>query len=208
VKIYYKATRLNGTDFYTGTVDYVKALETGKPVSRKPQAAYGFACCSDTVYHAADVAAETLIGCKWPCRLFEVTGRPVAQAGHKFGFRSLRVLREVPAHLALGPNGEQVASLIDQASRITYDRAARLGAAPSAARGAAWDAAWDAARGAAWYAAWDAAWDAARGAGWGAAWDAGCAAVALTVRDLVSDDVFDTLYGPWASVMLPAAEAS
>jgi hypothetical protein len=248
VKIYYKATRLNGTDFYTGTVDYVKALETGKPVSRKPQAAYGFACCSDTVYHAADVAAETLIGCKWPCRLFEVTGRPVAQAGHKFGFRSLRVLREVPAHLALGPNGEQVASLIDQASRITYDQAVRLGAAWDATRGAArgatrgaargaardatwdaawgatrgaaWDAAWGAARGAAWDAAWDAAWGATRGAGWGAAWDAtwdaargaawgaGCAAVALTVRDLVSDDVFDTLYGPWASVMLPAAEAS
>jgi hypothetical protein len=256
VKIYYKATRLNGTDFYTGTVDYVKALETGKPVSRKPQAAYGFACCSDTVYHAADVAAETLIGCKWPCRLFEVTGRPVAQAGHKFGFRSLRVLREVPAHLALGPNGEQVASLIDQASRITYDQAVRLGAAWDATRGAArgatrgaargatrgaargaardatwdaawgatrgaaWDAAWGAARGATWDAAWDAAWGATRGAGWGAAWDAtwdaargaawgaGCAAVALTVRDLVSDDVFDTLYGPWASVMLPAAEAS
>jgi hypothetical protein len=180
MKIYYKATKPDGFDFYSGTVDYAGALVSGKPVTRKPVPEYGFECCSDTVYHAADAAAETLIGCKWPCRLFEVSGKPVAQRGHKFGFRSLRVLREIPAHLALGPQGEEVAALIDQASRVTYEQSVQL----DAARDAAWDAARDAAR------------------------DAGCAAVALLVRDLVSDDVFDTLYGPWASVMLPKADAS
>jgi hypothetical protein len=232
VKIFYKATQPDGTDFYTGTVDYAAALAAGKPVRRKP-AAEEYWTCSDLVYHAADAAAETLVGCRWPCRLFEVTGRPVAQAGHKFGFRSLRVLREIPAHLALGPNGEDVAALIDQASRITYDQARELDAARVAARVAARDAAWDAARVAARDAAWDAAWDAARDAAWDAARDAARvaardaawvaardaawvaarddarvathAAAALVVRDLVSDDVFDTLYGPWASVMLPKA---
>ena len=40
----------------------------------------------------------------------------------------------------------------------------------------------------------DAAWDAA----WYAAWDA---ALACVVRDLLSDEYFQTLAGPWISVM-------
>ena len=68
---------------------------------------------------------------------------------------------------------------------------------------------WDAARDADWYAARDAARDAARGpalvaaraaardtvwdAVWGPAWDA---AVALVVRDLISQEHFDTLTAP------------
>lgn len=217
MKIFYKATKPDGTDFYTGTVDYAAALTAGKPVRRKP-AAEVYYTCSDLVYHAADAAAETLVGCSWPCRLFEVTGKPVAQEGHKFGFRSLRVLREIPAHLALGPNGEEVAALIAVASRITYDQAQKLAAAQAAAwdgaqaaaQAAARAAARDAARAAAWDAAWDGVGDAARaaaraaawGAAWGAAWDAAWdAAAALVVRDRVTGNVFDTLYGPWASVM-------
>jgi hypothetical protein len=31
VKVYYKATRTDGTDFYSGTVDYAAALTTGQP---------------------------------------------------------------------------------------------------------------------------------------------------------------------------------
>jgi hypothetical protein len=208
MKIYWKAVRPDGTDFHTGTVDYAGALATGKPVARKPLRTV-FACCTDGVYHASDAAAETLIGGSWPCRLFQVSGRPVVQQGHKRGFRSLRVLREVPAHLALGPNGEQVAALIAQASRISPEQAAQL----NAARGAAREAAWGAPGIGAEYAAWEAARDAARGAARDAVWDAARvtagvasrAATGLLVRDLVSSEVFDTLYGPWASVMSPEA---
>lgn len=111
-KTYFKATRPDGTDFYSGTVDYAGALASGKPLKRLTNTAGWYECCSGTVYHAADVPSETLIGGSWPCRLFEVTGRPVAAEGHKYGFRSLRVVREIPAWQALGPNGEQVAAFI------------------------------------------------------------------------------------------------
>ena len=43
-----------------------------------------------------------------------------------------------------------------------------------------------------------AALDAARGAALGAARGAACA---LVVRDLISEEDFDLLYGPWANVM-------
>jgi hypothetical protein len=77
-----------------------------------------------------------------------------------------------------------------------------------ATRDAAWDAARDAAWDAAWYAAWDAAGDAARYAARDAtrdaAWDAARdAALALLVKDLITPEQFEILYGPWRSVMEP-----
>ena len=30
--IYYKATQMDGTDFYTGTVDYAGAMASGEPL--------------------------------------------------------------------------------------------------------------------------------------------------------------------------------
>ncbi|MGW6255466.1 hypothetical protein [Streptomyces sp. NPDC055085] len=214
-KTYYKATRPDGTDFRTGTVDYAAALKSGKPVARKPVTDFGFECCSDTVYHAADTPSETLIGGSWPCRLFEVTGKPVAEEGHKYGFRSLRVRREIPAWQALGPNGEKVTALIGRAATLTADEAVRLDAAWNAAwyitANAAWYITANAARDAARYAARDAAWNAARYAAWNAARYAAAnaalsAAYALTVEDLVgtgnfTTEHFDLLYGPWRTVI-------
>ena len=90
----------------------------------------------------------------------------------------LRVLR--------GLSGEQI-----ETARADWD------AASDAAWAAARDAAWDAARDADWYAARAAARAAARDtvwdAVWGPAWDA---AVALVVRDLISQEHFDTLTAP------------
>lgn len=192
MKTYYKATRMDGTDFRTGTVDYAAALATGKPLKRLTSLT-GYACCTDTVYHASDTPSETLIGGSWPCRLFEVTGRPVDQVGHKFGFRSLRVRREVEAWPALGPNGQEVSALIDE---IRLWTPAQLGAARDAARDAAWgvarDAVWDTARDAARGAVWDAAGDTARSA-------ARDAAEALVVRDLIEERHFNVLFAPVAA---------
>lgn len=185
-KIYYKATRPDGTDFYSGTVDYAAALASGRPLERLTSPDGFYQCCSPTVYHAADVPAETLIGGSWPCRLFEVTGRPVDIEGHKFGFRSLRVRREIPAWQALGPNGQEVAALIERARRLGSREAAWTYAARSAAR--------DAALGAARTAAMGAVTNAARGAAWDAAW-------ALVVRDLISAEHFDILYGSWRAAI-------
>ena len=217
--VYYKATRLDGFDFYTGkTINYADAVGGRVAVPNRRGKA---GCCTNSVLHASDMPTETLIGGSWPCRLFEVTGRPVAQKDHKFGFRSLRVVREVEAWQALGPQGREVAALVERATRLTLDEAERLAAAWYAARGAARyaaeDAAWYAAGGAARYvardaaghAAWGAAWYAVRGAAGGAARDvARDVARALVVRDRIGDRFtqahYDTLTGPWATAIGPA----
>jgi hypothetical protein len=123
----------------------------------------------------------------------------------------VKVVRELPAWQALGPNGEAVAAHIEQCKTITPEQARQLDAAWFAARDAARNAI--AAGFAAWYAAsaaWPAARDAARNAiaaqvaAWPAAYAAWDAAFVLVVRDLITPEQFDRLYGPWASVMGPS----
>jgi hypothetical protein len=223
---YYKATRPDGTDFYTGTVDYGAALASGDTIRLDSD---------ETEFpgpgwlHLATVPTEC-DGMTWPCRLFEV--EPVGEFHrgeghpHKIGCREVRVLRELPAHEAFGPQGEQVAALIERARCLTAAEIKRLHAAwyaaRAAARAAARYAAWDAARAAARYAAWDAAWDARRGvvrgegrggdaagdaagyaAGYAAGDAAGYAAWSLVARDLISTDAYDTLTRPWGEVIGP-----
>ena len=211
--VYYKATRPDGTDFYSGRVQY----EVGKRVRPLPHEGARF-ICGPGVLHAADAPGETLIGGRWPCRLFEVTGKPIdgfnARHRHKGAFRQLTVVRELPAWMALGPNGKLVAGVIERTRQITYEEALDLraawGAAWAAAGAAARAAARDAARAAAgaaagdaaWGAAWGAAGDAARAAAGDAARDAAWdAALALLTRDLISAEHFDALYGPWQKVI-------
>ena len=124
-----------------------------------------------------------------------------------------------------GPQTPEIEALIAKIETISLDQARALAAAWDAAwndaldaavrnaalaavRNAVRDAAWAVALDAAWDAldaAWDAldaalaaAWAVASAAAWNAAWDA---VLALMVRDLISGDQFDVLYGPWASVM-------
>jgi hypothetical protein len=197
---YFKATRPDGTDFYTGTVDYGAALASGDTIRLDSD---------ETEFpgpgwlHLATVPTEC-DGMTWPCRLFEV--EPVGEfhrgEGHpyKIGCREVRVLRELPAHEAFGPQGEQVAALIERARCLTAAEIKRLHAAwyaaRAAARYAARYAAWDAAGDAAWYAAWDAA-------GYAAGDAAGYAAWSLVARDLISTDAYDTLTRPWGEVIGP-----
>jgi hypothetical protein len=207
--VYFKATRPDGTDFRTGRVLYA----VGKRVRPLPfEGEREF--CGPGVLHASDAPEETLVGDWWPCRLFEVTGKPFTSEDHKHGFKQLSVVREIDSHLALGPNGREVAALIDRARRLTPEESEALGAAWDAARHAAryaaWDAAWDAAWAATRVAAWDAARDAASDAARGVARNAAPyaardaarnAASALVVRDLITLEQFDVLYGPWRSVI-------
>ena len=135
---YYKATRPDGTDFYTGTVDYGAALASGDTIRLDSD---------ETEFpgpgwlHLATVPTEC-DGMTWPCRLFEV--EPVGEFHrgeghpHKIGCREVRVLRELPAHEAFGPQGEQVAALIERARCLTAAEIKRLHAAWYAAGDAAW----------------------------------------------------------------------
>lgn len=217
---YYKATRPDGTDFRTGTINYAQALAADETLTH-PDAHWNHA----SGYLSISVApGETLIGGRWPCRLFTV--EPVGEARtvdtyqHKRAVHALRVVEEVDAWQALGPNGASVAQFIESI--------------PQALENSAWDAAWDAALASAWNAARDAArdaalasardgardaardsaWNAARDATWNAAWNAALdvagdapggvpggaardAAWAIVVKDMITPTQFDTLTRPW-----------
>lgn len=227
--IYYKATQPDGTDFYTGTVHYqVGETLPALPTVPNPR------CCTSSVYHVSTSKADTLIGGTWPCLLFEVEAEAVAEEDNKRGVYTMTVIRELPAWEALGPNGREVATLIQRVTQLAENEAEALATAWCTARDAARDAdrgaAWTVARGEAWIAArkaardadrgaagemaretaWGAVQAASRGAAWEIAWDApwevargvaGYASWALVVRDLISEEHFNTLHGPWASTI-------
>ena len=223
---YYKAVRPDGTSFYDVAFRWLPdGWKSGDPVPadlvvEHPDYSPTDSCASR--YLSASTVATDCTGKGWPCVLLEL--EPVGQVRqpdprelpHKVAAPAWRVIRELPAITALGPQGAEVAALIDLIRHLTGDDLERLDAdwdtagytarvaARDAARGAAWCAARDAARGAARAATWCAAWDAARAATWDATRDAaGDAAAALVVRDVISRERYDALTRPWASVIGP-----
>ena len=187
---YFKAVRPDGTDFRTGTVQWAPAQgeipEEGIVVTHPTSTLWEE---DHSTHLCASAAPADCTGFEWPCRLLEV--EPVSEvhrhAGSKWSALSWRVVRELPAVEALGPQGAAVVALIDGLERLDAARDAARDAAWSAAWVAAWSAAWVAAWSAAWDAAWSAARDAARDAAWVAARDAARdAAVALVAWDLIT----------------------
>ena len=172
----YKATRPDGTDFQTGTVNYAEALKTGEVLKHPAKLQRN----QPSTYFSVSISPTDCTGMRWPCRLFrvEAVGRAFKNDDdllkNKRCCSKLRVVEELPAHEALGPQGEEIAALIERCRTLTYDEAKELRPARGAARGAAWDAARDAARD---------------------------AALALTARDLITPDQFDTLTKPWRDVI-------
>ena len=189
---YYKAVRPDGTDFYSGQVAWDRVgeiVEHPDPGNLGSYDAEG--------YLSVSVSPADCTGMKWPCRLFEVEpveGAPVwgptPSLPSKRASHAWRVVRELPAHEALGPNGVEVAAFLDLLPTLTNTQW-------SAAR----DAAWGADRIAAWSADRIAAWDADRIAAWSATWEAARSAAksavgALVVRDLITTEQFDILTAP------------
>lgn len=191
---YFKATRPDGTDFRTGTVNYGAALTSGEVLRHPAKSVKG----DPSTYFSVATVATDCTGMKWPCRLFRV--KPVGRAlratenlPNKRRLSALRVVEELPAHEVFGPQGADVVAVIERARALTVDEAQQMHLAWEAAshlsRDAARDAAWaarDAARDAAWVAARDAAW---------------VAACAYLVRDLITDGQFQDLAGPWLQVI-------
>ena len=183
---YYKATDVEARSWgdaqivwKVGRIVRDPADEQGWPTKR---------LCERGLLHAATVATEAMVShatLAWPCRLFAVEARGTLVTSsdnpHKVGCRAWKVTAELEAHEVFGPQGVEVVALIERASRLTDDEVSRLHTA--------WNAAWNAAG----YAAGDAARYAARYAAWNAAG-------ALVVRDLITAEQFELLYGPWGSV--------
>ena len=172
----YKAVRTDGTSFRGAEIAWAVGEITKHPTSKAmvPNDA--------ATYLSASTEKADCTGFSWPCRLFEVEPEGDVLDGldypHKRAALAFRVVRELDAFEALGPNGEALAAFIERCKRLTADEALKL------------DAAWDAAGDAAWAAAWAAAGDAARGAAW-------AAALALLVKDKITPEQFDILTKPW-----------
>ena len=190
---YYKAVRPDGTDLYSGMVLWDRVGEIVRHPDPGTEDARG--------YLSVSVSPTDCTGMKWPCRLFEVepvedflVWEPTPSLPSKRASHAWRVVRELPAHEALGPNGAEVAAFLDLLPTLTNTR---WSAALDVYRDATWDAAWGATR--------DAARGATRGAAWVAAWVAAGdiaadAAGALVVRDLITTEQFDALTAPMRAV--------
>ena len=140
---FYKVTRPDGGSFHDPTVVY----EVGKRVRPKPHTGKR-RLCGQGVLHASPTAAQAMRYGQWPCKVFEVEGKPFLEEDDKAGFKQLRVVREVEPWQAFGPNGREVQAVLDRIAVCTSDEveelAAAWDAARAAARGAARDAAWGA----------------------------------------------------------------
>jgi len=222
VTTYYKAVRPDGTSFHDPSFRWVPesgpipddGLLVSHPRHLDRRSAAG--------YLSVSTVPTDCTGMEWPCRLLEVVAVPRRKVitpepdslPNKRGASAWLVVDRLDPHLALGPQGPEVAAIIERAGRLTQEEAARLvsawnavgDAARGAVRGAVWGAARYAARGAARIAVRGAVWDAARYAAGDAAWYASQsaawdAATATVVRDLISPADYQTLAGPWLSVI-------
>ena len=196
IETYYKAVRPDGTDFYSQSILWDRVGE----IVRHPNP--GNLRGSDAEgYLSVSVSPADCTGMEWPCRLFVVepvegapVWKPTPSLPSKRASHAWRVVRELPAHEALGPNGAEVVAFLKLLPTLTGPQ---LDAAGVAARDAAWNAAWGAARDAAWNAAGNAAWNAAWNAAGVAAWGT---VGALMVRDLITTEQFDALTAPMRAV--------
>lgn len=181
---YYKATRLDGTDFRTGKVLYKVGTTVTHP---NPDIT-----AEADQYLSVSTVATDCVGMEWPCRLFEV--EPVGSTckdesfENKVRCEAVKVIREIDAHVALGPQGEHVTAFINRLGRLTEGEADQL----DAARTAAWDAVWTASRTAAWIVARSVVEERADNAVSG-----------LIARDLISTEDYDILTRPWRTIIGP-----
>ena len=214
---YYKAVRPDGTDFFSGQVRWLppvgEPLPEGGLIVRHPTATTPSFGDDAAYYLSVSTEPADCTGMRWPCRLALVEAADAAvwtpdatALPNKRAAVAWLVTAEVDAWQALGPQGREVAAIIDRTRMLTTDGLRQLDAARDAARGAARDAARDAA----WVAARDAARVAARGAAWCAAWDAAWGAardaardatLATLVRDLITPKQYDLLMAPWRTVI-------
>ena len=200
---YYKAVRPDGTSFHDRSFRWLpeSGPVEGHTVTHPTASTVGEHASS---YLSVSVTPTDCTGMRWPCRLFEVmpAGEVVTpepdSLPNKRAAVAWQIVRELPATDALGPQGVQVAALIERADRLTDVEARRL-----------FDA-WDAAMGAEWHPAKTAAFavDAARTTAEDTVWAAvhvaaGDAGLALVVRDLISVEHYDALTGPWRTIIGP-----
>jgi len=120
---YYKATRPNGKDFWSGKINYGRALKTGEIV-RHP---IGNALLVDlaSTYLSVSTEPANCTGLGWPCNLYRA--QPVGRFykspdfSNKRCCSALRVIEQLPSWQAFGPNGQEVVEFINLVKKLNVD---------------------------------------------------------------------------------------
>ena len=159
---YYKVAKTDGFDFHTGnTINYRENI--GKIVECPNR--NGEQLCSDEVIHASEHLFQALRYGELPCSIFEVEGSPVQIQSDKAGFKSFKVVREIPtknwfnAYCDImkymlediknnfdNKKHKQVTDSINQVIDVFTNgkKAGKFDESAWSARSAAWSAAWSA----------------------------------------------------------------
>ena len=92
--VFYKVAKTDGFDFHTGkTINYQDNI--GKTV-KCPNQSIGNELCSHDVIHASEHFFQALRYGRFPCSIFVVSGEPVKKDTDKLGFKSFKVIKEIP----------------------------------------------------------------------------------------------------------------
>jgi len=142
---YYKATRPDGRDFHSGTVDYAAALESGSTIKHKRPKLKDVNAAH---YLSLSVEPGDCTGMSWPCRLFEV--EPVSDVWtphkddlpNKRAVTALKVVRELPPETVFGKQAAEVLAIVARFDTLTTDEKSALRRAVDSTPGfwTAWDA--------------------------------------------------------------------
>jgi hypothetical protein len=119
----YKAVdKKDGRDFYSHSIDYVSKIGESTPVNH-PQPVRD---SEDARYYiSVSVKAGDCTGFRWPATLLEVTSVGKTWTPHPGGMPNkraavgVRVVRELPAHLLFGPQGEVLVGMIEAFDKMT-----------------------------------------------------------------------------------------
>jgi len=213
---FYKVTRPDGLDFYSGTVNYRRAIGTTLVVpGYKERDVHDL--CSHHVLHASCEVLGAMRYAKIPCAIFQVTGKPVNKQDDKCGFTHLRVVKEYknldrilgfkyseainpinPFKLLPPTITKKHIGLVEQWANV-WDSAC-----PSV-----WDSVWDSVRDSVWDSVRNSVRDSVRDSVWDSVrdsvWDSACPSVWDSVRDSACPSVWDSVRnsvreGVWNSV--------
>ena len=129
---YFKATRPDGTDFYSGKISYFRALQDDSlvlhPLPLRPGAKQAMG------YLSVATVPTDCTGFTWPARLFEVEAPGDVWTPHpsnlpnKRATTQVRVIRELPAHELFGPQGKQCVAIIDAFDKLDDETKTALSA--------------------------------------------------------------------------------
>ena len=96
MKTYYKLAMPSGYDFYTGkTINYRENIGKTVKVSSFSEKKEKYILCSQDVLHACSDPNNCFVGANIPCSVYVVSGEPVVGDGKKFGFKKLKIIKEV-----------------------------------------------------------------------------------------------------------------